>query len=91
MRRLLLVLVLLAAVVAGLGFCRGWFRLSTGEADGKTSATVTVDRQKIEQDTEKAEEKVQEVGRQLKEKVNAPAAAGKEAAPAGAAGKVGGP
>jgi hypothetical protein len=78
MRRLLIVLVLLAAGVAGLGFCRGWFHLSTGETDGKAGVTVTVDRQKIEQDTEKAKEKVQEVEQRVKEKVNAATDASKE-------------
>ncbi len=81
MRRLLIVLVLLAAGVVGLGFCRGWFHLSTGGTDGETSATVTVDREKIGQDTEKAKEKLQEAERRLKEKANASAAAGREAAP----------
>jgi hypothetical protein len=81
MRRLLLVLVLLVAGVVGLGFYRGWFHLSTGEADGKSNIPVTVDRDKIEQDKEKAKEKVHEVEQQVKEKVNAPAAAGKGAAP----------
>ena len=63
MNRLLIVLVLLAACVAGLGFYQGWFR---------------VDQDKIQQDEEKAKEKLQDLGQKAKEKVSTPATTAKE-------------
>jgi hypothetical protein len=69
MNRLLGVLVLLLACLAGLGFYRGWFRLSTDRTEQKTDITVTVDRDKIRQDEEKAKEKMQDLEQKAKEKL----------------------
>jgi hypothetical protein len=55
-RTLLLVVVLLAVGVAGYGFYRGWFQLSTNNTDQKPSATFTMDREKIHADEEKLKE-----------------------------------
>jgi hypothetical protein len=68
MSRLLGVLLLLVVGIAGLGFYLGWFHVSTSQADQKTNITVTVDQDKIQEDKEKAKDKVQEFGRNLKEK-----------------------
>ena len=68
MRTLAVVFVLLLVVVAGLGFYRGWFRLSTDNTDHKPSATITVDKDKIQQDEQRAKEKVQSFGHEAKEK-----------------------
>jgi hypothetical protein len=62
MRRLLVVLALFVAGIAGLGFYRGWFQLSTTRADQKPSATFTVDKDKIHADEEMAKMKVQGLG-----------------------------
>jgi hypothetical protein len=62
MRRLLVVLVLFVAGIAGLGFYRGWFQLSTNRADQKPSATLTVDKDKIHADEEMAKTKVEGLG-----------------------------
>ena len=70
MRRLLVVLVLLVAVAIGLGFYLGWFNFSTGGADGKPNATITVDQEKIKADAEKAKEKVQGFGQKVKERTD---------------------
>jgi hypothetical protein len=63
MRRLLVVLVLFVVGIAGLGFYRGWFHLSTNSTDQNPSATITVDKDKIHAD----EEKVQGLGQKVKE------------------------
>jgi hypothetical protein len=68
MRRLLVVLALFVAGIAGLGFYRGWFQLSTNSTDQKPSATITVDKDKIHADEEMAKEKVQGLGQKVKEK-----------------------
>lgn len=56
--RFLLVLVLIAAGILGLGFYRGWFQFtSVGSAD-KTTVTVTVDKDKIKEDKNDTEKKL---------------------------------
>ena len=72
MGRLIFVLLLLAAGVVGLGFYQGWFSFSTETADKKTNITITVDQEKIKEDKEKAQNKVQDVGHQVKDKVATP-------------------
>jgi len=72
MRGLLFVCVLLVTGVAGLGFYQGWFHLSTDSADDKSNVTFTVDQDKFKKDEEKAKEKVQDLGHQVKKKTTAP-------------------
>jgi hypothetical protein len=80
MRRLLFVLVLLAAVTVGLGYYLRWFNFSTGGTDGKANATITVDQEKIKADAEKAKEKVQGFGQKVKERAGGATDTGKEEA-----------
>jgi hypothetical protein len=68
MKALLVVVVLLLISIAGVGFYRGWFHLSTNSTDQKPSATITVDNDKIRADEEKAKETVQGLGQEVKEK-----------------------
>ena len=69
MKRIVFVLVLLIAVVGGLGFYLGWFTLTTQTtADGKSNVTVTVDKDKIHDDKEKAKDKAKEIGHDVKDK-----------------------
>ena len=68
MKNLLVVVVLLLVGIAGLGFYRGWFHLSTNSTDQKPSATITMDKDKIHADEEMAKEKVQGLGQKMKEK-----------------------
>jgi predicted negative regulator of RcsB-dependent stress response len=70
MKTLFGVIVLLLVVIAGLGFYRGWFHLSTNSTGQKSSATVTVDRDKIKADEGKVKEKVGELGQKTKEKTS---------------------
>lgn len=46
MVRTLLSLVLIVAVVAGLGFYMGWFHLLSGSGDNIAHLTVSVDKSK---------------------------------------------
>ena len=68
MKALLFVFVLLLAGIAGVGLYRGWFRLSTDNTDHKPSATITVDKDKIQEDEQRAKEKVQAFGQEAREK-----------------------
>jgi hypothetical protein len=66
--RFFALLRLLVAGVVGLGFCLGWFRLSTDRTEQKTNITLSVDEDKIQEDTVKAKERIHNVGEMVKEK-----------------------
>ena len=64
MKTLIKVLVVLAICVAGLGFYRGWFSLSGSGRDAdsnKVKVSLTVDPDKMNEDTEKVGEKTAEL------------------------------
>jgi hypothetical protein len=68
MNRFLVVLLLLVIAVVGLGFYLGWFHVTTGGTDQKSNITIEVDKDKFLKDKDKAIEKVQEAGQNIKEK-----------------------
>ena len=70
MRNLLIVIVLFLVGIAGLGYYRGWFGLSTTGTDQKPSATFTMDKAKIHEDEQKTKDKVQGFGQEAKEKLD---------------------
>ena len=55
MRAILIFVVLLLVGIAGLGFYRGWFQISSDRdnAENKVKTTFTVDEVKIREDKEK--------------------------------------
>jgi predicted negative regulator of RcsB-dependent stress response len=67
MKHLVGVAVLLLAVMVGLGFYRGWFQLSTKDTGDKPSATITMDKGKIQADEKKAKEEMHDFGQKAKE------------------------
>jgi len=69
MVRMLLVLAAIVVIVAGLGFYMGWFHFSSGRDDKGAHVTVSVDKDQIQEDTDKAVDKVQDLGEQAKDKV----------------------
>jgi hypothetical protein len=73
MTRLLGVIALLVAGVAGLGFYLGWFHFSRGGTDDKTNYTITVDQDKLRESKKKVQEKVQDVSRKGKDNNATPA------------------
>jgi hypothetical protein len=60
--------VLFLVGIAGVGFYRGWFQLSTDTADHTSSATITVDKEKIQADEQKAKDEMQVFRQAAKEK-----------------------
>ena len=72
MKGLFAVLVVVVAVVAVLGFYRGWWSFASDSTDPKVHFNVTVDKDKIQEDRTSAVEKMQEVGQQMKAKAAAP-------------------
>jgi hypothetical protein len=72
MNRFLLLIILVAACVIGLAYYQSWFRIGTATRDGKTNVTLSVDTDKVQADSNAAVANVQDVGRQIKDKVAGP-------------------
>jgi predicted negative regulator of RcsB-dependent stress response len=68
MKGFLGLLLLLAVVIVGVGLYRGWFEVSTQKTEDKSSVSITMDKNKIQEDEEKVKEKVQDLGHQIKDK-----------------------
>jgi hypothetical protein len=64
MRKLVGTLIVIAILVVGLGFYRGWFTMSTSNPDAdadKVNVDVTVDRGKMNEDAEAVKEQAAEL------------------------------
>ena len=61
MKKLFILIVLLAVGLATVGFQRGWFQLASDGDSKKTNLTLTVDKDKIHEDEAKAINKVQHI------------------------------
>jgi len=59
--RFAVAVLLLIGVVLGVGFYRGWFHVSSTSPAEKSSVTLTVDKDKIQQDKDRADRKVQDL------------------------------
>ena len=63
MRRLCTILVVLATLVVGIGFYRGWFVISTrgSSSSQKVDVNLTVDQEKMKEDGQKLKDKTKEI------------------------------
>jgi hypothetical protein len=61
MIRLLGILVVLLALIAGFGYFRGWFHAESHDVNGHDSVTLTVDKDKLSQDKATAQQQVQDL------------------------------
>lgn len=55
MKKLFVVLIVVVLLVVGVGFYRGWFALSSGDAgsgNNKVNVNLTVDGDKVQEDAE---------------------------------------
>jgi hypothetical protein len=68
MKRSMIVLALVVAVVIGLGFYRQWFSVASEKTDDKSHVTFSADSTKIKADEKKVVEKVEGLGTRAKEK-----------------------
>jgi hypothetical protein len=62
MLRFLGMLVVLIGLVAGIGYCRGWFQAGSSDTNGQDTIKLTVDKDKIGQDKANAQQQVQDLG-----------------------------
>ena len=67
MKNLCTLLVLAVIGVAVLGFWRDWFHVATDSMDNELTFHVTVDKEKLKEDKEKAQQKLEEGGALLQE------------------------
>jgi len=59
MTRFLGTLVVIGAIVAGIGYYRGWFHAESRQTNGQGTVTLTVDKDKLNQDKASAQQQVQ--------------------------------
>lgn len=69
MKGFVIVVALVGAAVVGIGFYQGWFQVGSENAKGKSNVTLSVDKDKIKEDSKTAVAKVEDVGHQIKDKV----------------------
>jgi hypothetical protein len=62
MKQLAIVLVLVVAGIAAVGFYRGWFTASTGDTGHGGNVTIGVNQDKIREDEAKVKENVHGLG-----------------------------
>jgi hypothetical protein len=68
MNRLAAVLIVLVVGVIALGYYRNWFTVSSASDHNAVDVHISVDKDKMKADEEKAKEKLNEVRGQIKEK-----------------------
>ena len=64
MARFVGMIVLLLALVACIGFYRGWFHAESHDDHGQSTVTVTVDKDKVNQDKSDLQQDVHNLGHQ---------------------------
>src|SRR3954447_11330311 len=72
MKRLVCVLLVIGAGVIGLGFYQGWFYVGSESADGQSHVTLSVDRDKFQEDEKRTVDKVKGIGRPILNKAAGP-------------------
>jgi hypothetical protein len=70
MARFIGVLVIIALLIAGFGYYRGWFHIGTTNEGDKTNINIGVDTQKIREDEHKAEEGLRKLGTKASDEVD---------------------
>ena len=71
MKRLYAVVIVLALIVVGVGFYRGWFALSSstaGQGNNKVNVNLTVDPDKMKEDAEAVKGRTAELTGNLTER-----------------------
>ena len=68
MKRVLIVLAVLVAGVALVGFSRGWFHLASDRGADTSGVTLTVDKEKVREDKDKVVDKAQGVAGDTKDR-----------------------
>ena len=67
MAKVFRVMLVLALVLAAIGYFRSWFSVSRSDEETTTSITLKIDRQRISEDLRLARKRVDQMQRQLGE------------------------
>lgn len=67
-RNLMFTIIILALIVGGVGYYLEWWRFSTGTDEHKANLHLTVNKDRIQADEERAKQAVENVGHKIKEK-----------------------
>jgi hypothetical protein len=70
MKRWVFAIILVIAGIAALGYWQGWYTFSKTGDEHKDIIEINVNRDKIQEDKEKAKKKVEELETKAKEKAN---------------------
>jgi len=70
MRTFLGTLVILFLLFAAVGYFRGWFDISTASQDHKANVSITVDKEKLREDSHKAVKGLEELTDKVKAKTD---------------------
>jgi regulatory protein YycI of two-component signal transduction system YycFG len=68
MSRFIVALLVIALVVVGVGYYLDWFQVKKDDSTGKTSIQVTIDKEKIKADEDRAKAKIQDLRHQAGER-----------------------
>lgn len=69
MKNLIIAVVVCGLAIIGMAFYQGWFHVGTDNTTGQSNVSLSVDKDKIKEDSKAAVAKVEDVGHQLKDKV----------------------
>ncbi len=72
MKRFLIFLALVVVCIAGVGFYRGWFQVTSETANDQRNVTFSADATKIKADEKKVAQKINGLGNHVKDKSVAP-------------------
>ncbi|HEV3023453.1 MAG TPA: hypothetical protein VGX76_13355 [Pirellulales bacterium] len=68
MKRLIITLVVLVVGVAALGYFEGWYQASTRQNDHKAELNISIDKDKIHDDAQRAKQAAENAGKELIDK-----------------------
>jgi DNA repair exonuclease SbcCD ATPase subunit len=77
-RNLVFVIVIIGLIVGGVGYYRGWFGIATGTDDQKVNLNVTINKDRVKADEERAKQALENVGDKMKRKTEEVAGRGNE-------------
>ncbi len=72
MKRFLIFLAVVVVCIAGVGFYRGWFQVTSEAANDQHNVTFSADATKIRADEKKVTQRVKNLGNQVKDTSVAP-------------------
>ena len=69
MQKFIMPVLVVGVAIACIGFYQGWFQVASDNDKGKSNVTLSVDKDKIKEDSKTAASKVEDVGHQIKDKI----------------------